>query len=708
MRRSADTSSEHRRTAPAVRMRHKPDPETIDFLKKKIKAAAYTPNGIDIPMLFAAVDADGGGELDLEEFIQVMRTKGKLAVALASRETLTAIFDMVDLDGGGLIDVDEFESFVMDKPLVDNEEERIRAKDPEIKKSEGVLEGVQEREGEAERALAAALQECTAKREQEATARERHSTMEAAAKEAIGAAQLVFDSAKPKAKEEAKEALDAVVAQHEAPLQAALKRLTAAEAEVARAHSELEQRESVLRERVAARARAQADHQSVVKQVVDDKYRNAMLQYYAADNDPKALLMLQQVELVHGGPMGDSSKLIPKLKRSVAARREFRRTGKRAPPPPKKPEKSQVGSWLHQRLHSVYAAEAVSRDTRAKRQASAAREQLRLSVNKRERCTTAVESELEQIRDQTAVLEQMSTDKEEAVAAAPKKEQEKLSAEWGERVEAEAAKLEVLKGQLTVLETQLEAAAAREEELSKEATQLEGHELHAAAERKQCEEKLQGRVSMLEIERKGNKAAPKQAALGSKELWPSLSSASHWHSVQVRPGKKPQGTTEQARRAQRAEWVKKAPQVDFKTAFAFNDDANTKVSWMKTQLAQPAPAWRPSTALSRSSQNQPAGPRSRPGTAQSRSNVSKPKMQLSVETNVQHAEVPVRRPVSPNVMSVVMGGRPRSAHPRLRYQPESPQQILYNSPGVSPTVAPTLRRPHTAKPARRNTVGFRV
>eukprot|EP00656_Telonema_subtile_P034460 TRINITY_DN38537_c0_g2_i2.p1 TRINITY_DN38537_c0_g2~~TRINITY_DN38537_c0_g2_i2.p1 ORF type:complete len:304 (-),score=89.93 TRINITY_DN38537_c0_g2_i2:203-1114(-) len=302
----------------------------------------------------------------------------------------------------------------------------------------------------------------------------------------------------------------------------------------------------------------------------------------------------------------------------------------------------------------------------------------------------------------------MSTQRDEEVLAAPKKEREALEGEWVARIQAEEAKLDILKGEAGALDSEQAAADALEASLAVKVSELEGEQMQATAALSRAEAKLQARVSMLEKERISNKKE-KRAVFGSKELWPVLSSASHWHSAQAGRTQKaaaPMGRCEQ--RAVRAEWVRKAPLMDFKTAFLFNEDANHKVNWMKNELAKPVPEWkpqlpkRPATALpGRSTQQFQAATRPAtglPGRAKQRNRPgTRGTVQLKEDNNVQHTGgVPLRRPVSPNVMTVVMGGRPRTAHPRLRYKPESPEQIL------SPTLAPTVRRPPTRLHSRRS------
>ena len=46
------------------------------------------------------------------------------------------MLNQVDLDGGGTIDVQEFEAFLLNKEVPNNNEEKIRAKDPAVGEAE--------------------------------------------------------------------------------------------------------------------------------------------------------------------------------------------------------------------------------------------------------------------------------------------------------------------------------------------------------------------------------------------------------------------------------------------------------------------------------------------------------------------------------------------------------------------------------------------
>ena len=68
--------------------------------------------------LFAEYDADGSGEIDLEEFTQAIRSPmcGINQQVLSDRD-LRKMFKAVDADGSGAIDVDEFVTFVHSEAL---------------------------------------------------------------------------------------------------------------------------------------------------------------------------------------------------------------------------------------------------------------------------------------------------------------------------------------------------------------------------------------------------------------------------------------------------------------------------------------------------------------------------------------------------------------------------------------------------------------
>eukprot|EP01084_Bolivina_argentea_P120882 214292_1 len=62
----------------------------------------------DVKKMVAAVDIDGNGEIDLDEFIVLLRRKrtGKKAT-MTSEQELEMAFKVFDADGGGSIDADE-------------------------------------------------------------------------------------------------------------------------------------------------------------------------------------------------------------------------------------------------------------------------------------------------------------------------------------------------------------------------------------------------------------------------------------------------------------------------------------------------------------------------------------------------------------------------------------------------------------------------
>jgi len=57
------------------------------------------------------VDRDKGGSLDFTEFARAIR-RGKITPSLIGDKDLRALFKAIDTDGGGSIDVEEFVDFV--------------------------------------------------------------------------------------------------------------------------------------------------------------------------------------------------------------------------------------------------------------------------------------------------------------------------------------------------------------------------------------------------------------------------------------------------------------------------------------------------------------------------------------------------------------------------------------------------------------------
>ena len=78
-------------------------------LKHKLQAAAYGRGDVedtddDWEELFELYDSDGSGQLEFDEFRQVIRKAGRVSVRNINDIELRQVFQMVDVDGSGEID----------------------------------------------------------------------------------------------------------------------------------------------------------------------------------------------------------------------------------------------------------------------------------------------------------------------------------------------------------------------------------------------------------------------------------------------------------------------------------------------------------------------------------------------------------------------------------------------------------------------------
>ena len=100
--------------------------ERLRVLKKKLLAAAYGRGDVedtsdDWEELFKSYDSDGSGDLDFDEFKQVIRKHGRVSVRDINDLELRIVFSMIDIDGSGEIDGEEFGAFLQ-KPVIEQEE----------------------------------------------------------------------------------------------------------------------------------------------------------------------------------------------------------------------------------------------------------------------------------------------------------------------------------------------------------------------------------------------------------------------------------------------------------------------------------------------------------------------------------------------------------------------------------------------------------
>ena len=81
-------------------------------IRSKLKAAAYTSNGVDWKKLFNFYDRDNSGAVDFDEFKQLLRSDAKISKSHLSDKDVKILFDAVDIDGSGEIDWFEFNEWV--------------------------------------------------------------------------------------------------------------------------------------------------------------------------------------------------------------------------------------------------------------------------------------------------------------------------------------------------------------------------------------------------------------------------------------------------------------------------------------------------------------------------------------------------------------------------------------------------------------------
>ena len=96
----------------------KPDPMLP--LKKKLRSLSYGTKGQDPWNLFSMYDKNRSGELDFREFVAAIRKGGKMTPQMVSEKELRALFRSVDADGSGDVSIDELILFVWGEDGVAN------------------------------------------------------------------------------------------------------------------------------------------------------------------------------------------------------------------------------------------------------------------------------------------------------------------------------------------------------------------------------------------------------------------------------------------------------------------------------------------------------------------------------------------------------------------------------------------------------------
>ena len=78
----------------------------------KLKAAAYTQDGVNWEKLFKYYDKDNSGEIGFDEFKRLLRKDAKISASILSDADVRTVFDTVDADSSGEMDYHEFERWV--------------------------------------------------------------------------------------------------------------------------------------------------------------------------------------------------------------------------------------------------------------------------------------------------------------------------------------------------------------------------------------------------------------------------------------------------------------------------------------------------------------------------------------------------------------------------------------------------------------------
>ena len=85
----------------------------IKTFKHKVLQASYkSPAGIDLNMLFHAIDKDSSGTITMEELMDAVRRLMKISETTISKAELKTIFQYIDYDKSGQIDISEFTKFL--------------------------------------------------------------------------------------------------------------------------------------------------------------------------------------------------------------------------------------------------------------------------------------------------------------------------------------------------------------------------------------------------------------------------------------------------------------------------------------------------------------------------------------------------------------------------------------------------------------------
>eukprot|EP00750_Incisomonas_marina_P012786 INCI17160.10.p1 GENE.INCI17160.10~~INCI17160.10.p1 ORF type:complete len:1189 (+),score=247.68 INCI17160.10:491-3568(+) len=93
------------------------DKASLEYLRMKLRNAAFFVNGVDIEKLFRHYDLDNNGILDVDEFTQALRKDCDMSEDEVSQEEIQKLFDSIDIDLSGEVDAAEFRAWLDDHEL---------------------------------------------------------------------------------------------------------------------------------------------------------------------------------------------------------------------------------------------------------------------------------------------------------------------------------------------------------------------------------------------------------------------------------------------------------------------------------------------------------------------------------------------------------------------------------------------------------------
>ena len=88
------------------------DLECLEKARVRMRQAAFTMSGMNPEMVMRQMDKDGNGEIDLAEFKNGLRTYLKIGVTELPDSHASILLQALDADGGGTLDMEELLSFI--------------------------------------------------------------------------------------------------------------------------------------------------------------------------------------------------------------------------------------------------------------------------------------------------------------------------------------------------------------------------------------------------------------------------------------------------------------------------------------------------------------------------------------------------------------------------------------------------------------------